>query len=206
MPADAGDAALLHARAGAMLVPMVILVPPCFFRASTTSRCVHPRPPWRAGTLGMAQRAVAAPAVQCWWPMQMRYFITKSIDTVHQFSFRLVWRSSAIITSDTPPPSVPSPSSTWSSGDTHTATADTTMLAVRQEVLEYGALPVAPWVAHLELAALRGVLAQLLQLSFDGQHGRSECDAAQHAADGKQPAAAARRHKHLFAPFPAQDL
>lgn len=47
-------------------------------------------------------------------------------------------------------------------------------LAVRTDVVEYGAVPTAPWLGHLETAeAMQSVLQRLLELATSGQHG--EC-------------------------------
>ena len=75
------------------------------------------------------------------------------------------------------------------------------MLAVRETVLEFGSLPGWQPARHLELAALPGVLAQLMQVSFDGQDGTSECDAA--PPPPPPPLRPHRRHKLTFRPPPS---
>lgn len=48
-------------------------------------------------------------------------------------------------------------------------------LEVRSEVLEYGSLPMAPWLAQIEsLQQIRAVILQLLQSSSRDEQGRSE--------------------------------
>lgn len=51
-------------------------------------------------------------------------------------------------------------------------------LHIRSEVIEYGSLPLAPWLSRLDsLGAIKALMDQLHQLaSYDDVEGRSECN------------------------------
>lgn len=58
------------------------------------------------------------------------------------------------------------------------------MLAVRSEVIEFGAAPVAPWLAQLDsVQAILGKQQQLLQLGSCDEQGRCELRADACLAD-----------------------